>query len=145
MLFFYMPKDIIVIKSFFLSIFFSKYSIEISKYSYFYKDLFTTTIVDNDIFYLSIPDDCSDDYFGWLFRITIPDDNFGWLFRMPVSEYFSGWQFRVLFQMTISNDYFGSSEVIDLQTRMKHQDWINEEAKWKRVLELSLFNSTTVS
>ena len=102
-----MPEDIIVIKSFFLSIFFSKYFIKISKYSYFYKDLFTLAIVENYIFI-------------FLFQITDSDEYFGWLFRMPVAYYFSGLLFQLLFQMTISDDYFGSGKMIDLQTRMKH-------------------------
>ena len=53
----------------FCSIFFSKYSIKISKHSYSYKDLFTSTILENDIFDLSI----LDDWFRWLFRMTSLD------------------------------------------------------------------------
>ena len=72
----------------------------------------------------------SDDFSGWLFRITVPDDYFGeclfqmsfpdscsvwqfrmtvsdycsrWLFRMPISEHFSRWLFRMTIRMTISD------------------------------------------
>ena len=58
----------------------------------------------------------SDDYFGWLFRITIPEDYFGCLFQKTIPGYCSGWLFRMpisdayfrwIFQMTVPNDYFG--------------------------------------
>ena len=58
----------------FFSIFFSKYSIKISKHSYSYKDLFTSTIVENDIFYFAIPGDCFDYCSRWLFWMSIPVD-----------------------------------------------------------------------
>ena len=56
------------------------------------------------------------DYFGWLFRITVPEDYFGCLFQMTIPGYCSGWLFRMpisdayfrwLFQVTVPNDYFG--------------------------------------
>ena len=59
---------------------------KLSKYFYFYKDLFTPVTVENGMFNLPVLDDCLDDYFGWLLRITIPDDYFGWLFRMSDSD-----------------------------------------------------------
>ena len=46
------------------------------KHSYFYKDLFTSTIVENDIFYLAIPGDCFDYCSRWLFWMSIPVDWF---------------------------------------------------------------------
>ena len=58
----------------------------------------------------------SDDYFRWLFRITVPEDYFGCLFQMTIPGYCSGWLFRMpisdayfrwIFQMTVPNDYFG--------------------------------------
>ena len=128
-----MGEDIIIIKSFFLLIFLTKCSTKISKHSYFYKDLFTSTIVENDIFYLSI----LDDWFRWLFRTTTSDYYSWWpfpmtvsaacfrlLFRMTVSVTVRDDDFGWRFQMTIpddnSDDYFGSSKMIDLETRMKH-------------------------
>ena len=57
----------------------------------------------------------SDDFSGWLFRITVPDDYFGCLFQMTIPDYCSGWLFRMpisddfsrwLFRMTISDAYF---------------------------------------
>ena len=80
------------------------FSIKIFKYFYFYKDLLTPITVENCIFNVPILDDCSDDYFGWLLRITIPDDYFGWLFWMSDSDDLFGWLFRLLFQMAILND-----------------------------------------
>ena len=79
------------------------FSIKIFKYFYFYKDLFTPITVENGIFNLPILDDCSDDYFGWLLRITIPDDYFRWLFWISDSVTFSDdrfgycsrWRFRM--------------------------------------------------
>ena len=56
----------------------------------------------------------SDDFSGWLFRITVPDDYFGCLFQMTIPDYCSGWLFRMtisddfsrwLFRMTISDAY----------------------------------------
>ena len=56
------------------------------------------------------------DYFGWLFRITVPEDYFGCLFQVTIPGYCSGWLFRMpisdayfrwLFQVTVPNDYFG--------------------------------------
>ena len=64
------------------------FSIKIFKYFYFYKNLFTPITVENGIFNLPILDDCSDDYFGWLLRITIPDDYFRWLFWISDSVTF---------------------------------------------------------
>ena len=94
--FFNIPKDIIAIKSFFLSIFFSKYSIKISKYFYFYKKIFTLTIVENDIFYLSI----LNDWFRWLFRTIILGCL---LFLMTIS----GDCFGCMLHMAFPNDCFG--------------------------------------
>ena len=66
----------------------------------------------------------SDDYFGWLLRITVPEDCFACLFQMTIPDYCSGWLFwmppndcfgllfemnildacfRWLFRMTVSN------------------------------------------
>ena len=56
----------------------------------------------------------SDDYFGWLLRITVPEDCFGCLFQMTISDYCSGWLFwmppndcfGLLFQMNIFDACF---------------------------------------
>ena len=55
--------------------------------------------MENNISYLSIPNDYSDDYFGWL---TVSDCCFRRLFRMPVSDYC----FRRLFRVTSLDAYF---------------------------------------
>ena len=56
----------------------------------------------------------SDDYFGWLFRMTVSDACFRWLFRTTVSDDCFGCLFQMtfrdgcsgwLFRMTISDDY----------------------------------------
>ena len=39
--------------------------------------------------------------------VTVRDDDFGWRFQMTIPD-------------DDSDDYFGSSEMIDLETRMKH-------------------------
>ena len=54
--------------------------------------------MENNIFYLSIPDDS----FRWLFWMTVSDYCSRRLFRMPVSDDYSG----LLFRMTISDAYF---------------------------------------
>ena len=68
--------------------------------------------MENDIFYLSIPDD----WFRWLFWMTVSDACFGCLFQMTFRDDFSRWLFRMtipdayfrwLFQMTVPDDYSG--------------------------------------
>ena len=103
MLFFNMPEDIIVITSFFLSIFFPKYSIK------FLNILISIKIYSIQkwwrmiyfIFLSQMTD--SDEYFGWLFRMTVSDDFSRWLFQMTISDDYS----RCLFQMTFSDDCSG--------------------------------------
>ena len=48
----------------------------------------------------------SDDYFGWLFRITVPEEYIGCLFQRPISDDFSRWLSEWLFRMP-PNDCFG--------------------------------------
>ena len=68
--------------------------------------------MENDIFYLPIPDD----WFRWLFWMTVLDDCFGCLFQMSFLDDCSRWLFRMtildayfrrLFQMTVLDDYSG--------------------------------------
>ena len=56
----------------------------------------------------------SDDFSGWLFRITVPDEYFGCLFQMTIPDYYSECLFQMtfpdncsewLFRMPISDDF----------------------------------------
>ena len=49
----------------------------------------------------------SDDYFGWLFRMTVMDACFRWLFRMTVLVTISDGYFRCLIQVTVPDNYLG--------------------------------------
>ena len=102
--------------------------------------------MENDIFYLSIPNDwfrlifcvtVSDDCFRWLFRMTVPDDYFGWLFRMSVSDDCSRWMFRMTVRDSTTDSYFSDQFVFPrpVPISTNHSaDWSHEWLVFERPL-----------
>ena len=95
--------------------------------------------MENDIFYLSLPDDwfrwlfwmtVSDARSKWLFRMTVWDDYFGWLFWMPISDDCSRW----LFRMPISDDFSRWLFVIRILSTNYSADWSHDWLVFERRL-----------
>ena len=77
--------------------------------------LFWMTVSDDCfrcLFQMTFPDDCSDDYLEWLFRMPISVDCSRWLFRMPISDDFSRWLFRMTVRDSTTDSYFSDQFVI---------------------------------